>query len=180
MHVRGVRMPLIKCPNCSHITYAYPVEDEDGEIRGYRCARCYSFYNYDQVNTITFPNGEIVLSTTFHDIISEFLGIEKEKLLDFPSKFIAEKFVKELLKDIEIFGYCFVQWDFRGTKEADEYNDEKFEEVQRILAEAVDKGYYIIELREMDEGDSIFVAVRTEEIEDIINALNKYILVKSI
>ena len=179
-------MPIILCPQCSKITYAYPLYDED-VITSYRCSGCWNVYNIDQANTIPFPNEEIILATTFADIVSEVDNIDKDELLEkYTSKQIAEKFLYCMLylarpHNIRLFNrygkivWFFAPWDYRGTEEAEEHNDELLEEAQRVFAEAVDRNYVIIEIREMDEGNSIFIAIHPDDVAKLKSFLKEYI-----
>ena len=181
-------MPLIVCPSCGRVTYMYPLYDE-GVIVSYRCSECYNAYSVEQINVIPFPNEEIILNDTFADIVSEIDRIDKDELLEkYTSKQIAEKFLYCMLylarpHNIRLFRdrygkimWFFAPWDYRGTEEAEEYNDELLEEAQRMFAEAVDRNYVVIEIREMDEGDSIFIAVHPDDVAMIKSFLKKYIL----
>lgn len=180
-------MPLILCPSCNRITYAYPLYD-GGMIASYRCSECYNVYSVEQINVIPFPNEEIILNDTFANIVSDVDGVDKDELLEkYTSKQIAEKFLYCMLylarpHNIRLFRdrygkivWFFAPWDYRGTEEAEEHNDELFEEAQRVFAEAVDRNYVIIEIREMDEGDSIFVAVHPDDVLKLKKFLEKYI-----
>ena len=71
--------------------------------------------------------------------------------------------------------WFFAPWDYRETEEAEEYNDELFEEAQRVLAEAVDNNYVVVEIREIDEGDSLFVAVHPDDVTKLKSFLKEYI-----
>jgi len=165
-------MPLILCPSCGRVTYAFPRYDDEGEITSYRCSDCYNVFNYYQVNILPFPNEEIILSDTFESIVIEVLQKELDSYDDIINAL-------ECLSNIEIHKYKYVMWDYVGTRESDEYNDEMFEEVQREFTPYVDKNFYIIELREMDEGDSIFIAVNTQDAEKLAKALKQYTLTRN-
>lgn len=43
--------------------------------------------------------------------------------------------------------------------------DPQEENAEMTFAEAVDKGYLVVELREMDDGDSLFVTVHPDDVE---------------
>ena len=184
---RVIKIPLILCPTCNRITYAYLQYNEDNEITSYRCSLCYNVFNIDQVNVIPFPNEEIVLNTTFANIVSEIDKVDVDELLRNHRPIeIAEKFLYCLLflarpRELRLYRnrhgfieWYFAQWDYRGTREAEEYNEEELEKAQMRLADAVDKYYVIIEIREIDEGDSIFIAVHPDDVELIIQILKPY------
>ena len=175
-------MPLIYCPNCHRIVYAYPRYDDTGAITSYRCSNCYNVYNYDQVNTILFPNKRIILNSTFAEIVSWINNIDLDKLLEKDTRKIAEDFIyilKYLCRpdEVNILKWRLVQWDYRGIREADKNNEELFEKIQREFAEYVDKGCYVIEICEPDEGDSIFIAISSDDYDKIIHALKLHNLI---
>jgi len=51
-------MPLIYCPCCAKITYAY-YHYEDGVATRLCCSLCFTPLNFDQVHIVTFPNDVI-------------------------------------------------------------------------------------------------------------------------
>jgi len=186
-------MPLIACPVCNRITYAYPIYGEDGSITAYRCSQCYNTFNADQVNTVPFPNEEIVLNTTFKDFIAYVDKVEPDEVKE-EGRALAERFLMALLflarpEEPRLYRdrrcrvvFFYAPWDYRGTREAEERNDELLEEAQRIFAEAVDRNYVVVEFREMDEGDSIFIAVHPDDVNVIMDVLRRhgFLLVKNI
>ena len=70
--------------------------------------------------------------------------------------------------------FFYAPWDYRGTREAEVHNDELFEEAQRTFAEAVDRNYVVVEIREVDEGDSIFIAVHPDDVNVIMDVLRRH------
>ena len=179
-------MPLINCPNCNRITYAYPILNDYNEVVAYRCSQCWNVYNYGQVHTLPFPNIEILLNTTFREIIAEIDRVDSESINE-DGEELAKRFIyciKFLARPREIRLYqkrfdplvFYAAWDYRGTRDAEEYNDELMERAQQVFAEAIDRYYVAVEIREPDEGDSIFVAVHPDDVDTLINALNPYSL----
>jgi len=177
-------VPLIYCPNCGRITYAHYHIDNEGYIVGYRCSRCYNVFNYDQVNVIDFPNDVMIINTTFRKLIAEVDKVDEDSIAEEGSA-LAERVLACILflaRPDEVRVYrdglrwlvYYAPWDYRGTREADERNDEIMERVMEVFARAVDDGYYVIELREMDEGDSIFFAIHPDDIDKIREALKHY------
>ena len=178
-------MPLITCPVCGRITYAYPIYGEDGSITAYRCSQCYNTFNTDQVNTIPFPNVELVLNATFREFIAYVDRVKPDEVEE-EGRALAERFLMALLflaRPVELRLYrdrrCrpvlfYAPWDYRGTREAEERNEELMEEAQRVLAEAVDRNYVAVEIREVDEGDSIFVAVHPDDVDRIAEVLRRH------
>ncbi|MCS7387163.1 MAG: hypothetical protein NDF55_10640 [archaeon GB-1867-005] len=169
-------MPLILCPTCGKVTYAFPRYDDEGEITSYRCSECYNVFNYDQVNILPFPNDTIILNDTFDNIVSEI----NKKEPDNP----AEEFYYVLLYlcrpyEPRIYKHKVAYWDYRGTRDAEEYNDRLLEKLQEYFADAVDKYYCIVEITEPDEGDSIFIAIHPDDVEIIEKALKQYTLTRN-
>ncbi len=176
-------MPLIFCPTCNKITYAYPLySSSDCEITAYRCSQCYNVFNVDHVNVIPFPNETITLNTTFADIIADVNKMTTDEVYekcDDP----AEEFYYILLylcrpDEPRIVKHKIAHWNYRGTREAEEYNEELFEEIQRFFADVLDKNYVVLEIREMDEGDSLFIAIHPDDVDIVEKALRDYILLK--
>ena len=185
-------MPLIMCPACNRITYAYPIYGEDGFITAYRCSNCYNVFNYDQVNTVSFPNVELILNTTFKEFIAYVDRVEPDEVKEEYDD-LAERFImclQYMLRPREIrfyrnrYGFIvkfYAQWSYVGTREAEEHNEEELEKAQMVLAEAVDRNYVAVEIREVDEGDSIFIAVHPDDvviIEDVLRRHN-FLLTKT-
>lgn len=171
-------MPLIYCPSCNRITYAYSVYGDEGEVVGYRCSLCYNRFNYDQVNVITFPNVVITINTSFRKFIAEVDRVDEDDITE-EGDALAERFLACLLflarpREVNVYRrgvkwlVKYVAWDYRGTRDADERNEEVMENVMRVFAKAVDDGYVTVEVREMDEGDSVFFAVRSHQDADVI------------
>jgi len=178
-------MPLIMCPSCGRITYAYPIYDSDGFITAYRCSQCYNVFNHDQVNTIPFPNEELVLNATFREFIAYVDRVKPDEVEEEYDD-LAERFImclQYMLRPREIrfyrnrYGFVvkfYASWDYRGTREAEEHNEEELEKAQMELAEAVDRNYVAVEIREVDEGDSIFVAVHPDDVDMVAEVLRRH------
>ena len=186
-------MPLIACPTCNRITYAYPQYNDVGEITSYRCSECWNAYNVEQVSVLPFPNAEIVLKATFKEFVSYVDKVSPDDVQETDDA-LAERFIYCLLfltRPVQPKLYrdrrgrvllFYAPWDYRGTREAEERNDELLEEAQRTFAEAVDRNYVVVEIREMDEGDSIFIAVHPDDVNVIMDVLRRhgFLLVKNI
>jgi len=132
-----------------------------------------------------FPNEEIVLKATFKDFIAFVDKVDKDSITEEKDE-LAMRFLmcltflarpRELRFYRNRYGFIvkyYARWNYVGTREAEEYNEEELEKAQMRLAEAVDKNYTIIEFREMNEGDSIFVAVHPDDVEVIKEILRMY------
>ena len=171
-------MPLIMCPYCSRITYAYPHCDSEGEITAYRCSRCYNVLNVDQVSVIPFPNEIIHLAATFAEVVAEVNGMSVAEVYEKYDD-VAEEFYYTLLHMLRphqprICGHFIAHWDYRDTREAEERNEEILEEAQRRLAKCVDQNHVVIEIAEPDEGDSVIMALHPDDVQEVKKALQKY------
>ena len=176
-------MPLIMCPSCNRVTYAYPIYNDYGEILAYRCSECWNAYNTDQVHVIPFPNVEILLNATFSEFIAYVDKVDLDDVQETRDD-LAERFIHCLLfltrpnqprlyRDRQGRVLLFyAAWSYVGTRKDEEYNEELHEEAQRLFAEAVDRGYTVVEIREPDEGDSIFIAVHPDDVKRIVDVLD--------
>ena len=175
-------MPLIICPYCSRITYAYPRYEwkEIAEIVAYQCSLCNNVFNVGQVNIVSFVNDTIHLAVTFAEVVAEVNGMSVDEVYEKYDD-VAKEFYYTLLfltrpQQPRICGYFIARWDYRGTREAEVHNEEVWERVQEALAKCVDQNHVVIEIAEPDEGDSIFIAVHPDDVDMVKEALQKYTL----
>jgi len=183
-------VPLIYCPSCRRITYAVEVYDEFDEVVGYRCGVCGNAFRCDQVNVVEFPEVSFVLRGSFVDFIAEVEGVSEDTLLETLSpKEIAMRFWeclkrvareekgREIRPCLDRFGrpaIVFAWWNYVGDRDGELHNGCMEEYAMEVLGSAVDAGCVSVEIREMDEGDSLYVAVLPEDVAVIKDVLRRY------
>lgn len=149
---------MVKLPD-GRIEYASPFYDYESEEVRYKCCG----KTLDEVEEVEFPDVILYLRTTFSAILAELENTTQDEIEEKydPTKFFADYIAK--------FAACKspkpAYWDYRYN--GDVTNEQINENLQRYFADCVKAGFVIVEIAEPEEGNSVFIAMKREDLKKL-------------